>query len=718
MADPPKVASLELACFGPPNARLGGGPPPPDVLWRKHLGLLMYLALSPDRTRTRDHLTGLFWPEKPERHARHSLNEAIRRLRVGLGAERLLTQGDTYTLNDDELEVDIWRFSSLAPERPEEAVRLLRGDFLEGFVLDDAPGFEEWAAAERTKWHAHGAAALVAAGDAALAAGRFSDADDAALRALALEPHGEAGARLRMRAMALRGDAGGALAAYHAFADRFKKEMGEQPGRDLQGLAQRIRDRSWHRLPAQEARPATPFVGRAHIRDAAARVVRAGIAGVPRTLVILGPPGFGKTRLLTECLAWAALDGAVTASVTPLESDHDAPWSTLRALWRAGLATAPGRAATDPAALAVLGTIFGDQGERPTQPATDHAEVGSALAHLFAAISDDRPLVVAVDDAHFADGATLAALGAAMAEVRRGGVVLALACFVEAGRGPAALMRLRGEIGRRLPGEALQLTALEAADVRALVEALAPWCRDEETRQRLARRVQFESGGNPFLVVTLLQALAQASTMREDVLAWPQRGRTIDSPLPISVPDLVRMAVQVQVSEMQADDLQLLRAASVAGVAFDLEVLPATSGLPPRPLEESLVRLERSGLVTCDGRRYAFAAPLIAEVVRQACQTPGQRRALRVQTAGALAGRRDMEARVLRLELLSEVAPDADVLAEALRTAEDAIAATAARSARRALAAAERVVASGGMPAGAERRLAALQRRLEELAQA
>jgi DNA-binding SARP family transcriptional activator len=717
VTEAPKLARLELVCFGPPTARLGGGPPPPDVVWRKHLGLLIYLALSPDRTRTREHLTGLFWPEKPEKHARHSLNEAVRRLRAGLGAERLETRGDTYTLNDAGLEVDALRFAALASTAPADAVTVLRGDFLEGFSLDDAPGFEDWAARERTRWRARGAAALVAVGEAALSGGRLADAEEAALRALVLEPHGEGGARLRLRAVALRRDAAGALASYHEFADRLRTELGEQPSQDLQALAQRIRDRTWHRVPAPATEPPPPLVGRPAARDTAFRAITRILAGESRTLVLLGSPGFGKTRLLSECLARAALDGALTIAVTPLESDHDAPWSTLRALGRAGLASAPGSAAADPEALAVLATVFPELGERGVRSPADHGEIAGALTRLLLAVAEDRPLVVAVDDAHFADGATLAALAAAMADVRSGPVLLALACLAEADRAPPALMHLRGEVGRRLPGETVHLHALHSADVRALVDALAPWCHEEDERERLARRLFFESGGSPFLVVTLLQALARASTMREDVLAWPRRGYTTLDPLPISVPDLVRMAVVVRVSEMAADDVQLLRAASVAGVAFDLEALCATSGLTEQALEESLVRLERSGLVTCDGRRYAFAAPLIAEVVRHACLTPGQRRALRKQTAAALAGRVDMEARVLRLELLSAVAPDAATLDEALAIADEAIAAAAARSAKRALAAAERAAASGAAPAEPAARLASLRRRLESLEQ-
>src|SRR5512146_2306205 len=135
----PDLPPLELICLGPPTARLAGREPPADVLWRKHLGLLIYLALSPDHTRSREHLLGMLWPEKAEPHARHSLNEAMRRLRVGLGTDRLRTRGDTITLDDSGLQVDALRFAALAGERPAEAARLRRGDSLEGFIVEDAP---------------------------------------------------------------------------------------------------------------------------------------------------------------------------------------------------------------------------------------------------------------------------------------------------------------------------------------------------------------------------------------------------------------------------------------------------------------------------------------------------------------------------------------------------------------------------------------------------
>src|SRR5437870_11889272 len=101
---------LELYCFGVPTAHLDGGPAPPEVLRRKHLALLVYLALSPNRRRTRAHLVGVLWPETGDARARHSLNEAIRRLRAHVGESRLASAGDSIELRDDALEVDALRF--------------------------------------------------------------------------------------------------------------------------------------------------------------------------------------------------------------------------------------------------------------------------------------------------------------------------------------------------------------------------------------------------------------------------------------------------------------------------------------------------------------------------------------------------------------------------------------------------------------------------------
>jgi DNA-binding SARP family transcriptional activator len=689
MADLPP---LELQCFGVPSARLNGSPAPAELLRRKHLALLVYLALSPNRQRTRSHLVGLLWPETGEAQARHSLNEAIRRLRTHAGDARLASDGDTIVLREEGLQVDALRFDALVERHPADAARLVLGDFLEGFTVDGAAAFEEWAALERERYRTRAAAALVAMGEEELAAGRESPATESARRAVALQPYAEPAAHLVMRARALAGDSSGALAAFHEFAARLA-EIGEQPSRELAALAERIRGQSWRRPARLHPEDEPSLVGQARAHQDAFTLVADALQRGPRTLFVTGDPGLGKTRLVTECLERFALAGAVTAIATPLESDRDAPWSTLRTLLRAGLPRSPGSAAIDPGARAVLAALspegFPDVAVRP--PA-DHAEVAAALASLLRGLAEEQPVALAVDEAHYADGASIDVLGGALMQLAGLPLLLLLSARATYQETSRALIRFESIVGRAggLPGQSVHLEPLTAAETRELVLANSAWCVRDEDRDRLARRIFFETSGNPFLIVTMLRGLAKASVLQADALAWPRPGVTIEQPLPMSVPGLARQAVLARVAELDAASLQLLRAASIGALAVDPELIATLTSLTPDRVQELLTVLERHGLLVFDGERYHFAAPLIAEVVRGERLLPGERRALRARAAAALAGRQDLESRVLRVELLARIGPAPGAFAEAVAAAQAALAESAPRAARRAIAAAER----------------------------
>ena len=688
---------LELQCFGVPGARLDGSPAPPELLRRKHLALLVYLALSPNRRRTRAHLVGVLWPETGEAQARHSLNEAIRRLRAHVGESRLASDGDSIVLRDDDLEVDALRFDALLDRSPADAARLVAGDFLEGFAVEGAPAFEDWVAQERDRYRARAAAALVATGEEALAAARESGAGASARRALALQPYAEPAVQLLMRACALSGDAAGALAAFHEFATRLAA-LGEQPGRELATLADRIRGQRWRRHVRLlgEAEPA--LVGQERVHREAFTLVTEALQRGPQTLLITGDPGTGKTRLLTECVDRFALQGAVAAVATPLESDRDAPWSTLRTLLRAGLPRAPGSAGADPGALAVLAALVTRApealpGVAPRAPA-DHAEVAAALASLLRALAEEQPVAVAVDEAHCADDASIEGLGSAMTQLAGLPLLLVLSARTTFQEPSRALVHLRSDVGRtgRVPGKVVQLEPLSAAETRELVLRGSAWCTNQPDLDRLARRIFFETSGNPFLIVTMLQGLEKATVLRAEALTWPRPGVTIEEPLPMSVPSLARQAMLARVAELDVASLQLLRAASIGALAVDPELIAALTGLAPDRIEQLLAVLEQHGLLAFDGERYRFAAPLIAEVVRGERLLPGERRALRVRAAAALASRPDLESRLLRAELMARTGPAAAAFAEAVAAAHVALAESAPRAARRALGVAERTL--------------------------
>jgi adenylate cyclase len=471
-----------------------------------------------------------------------------------------------------------------------------------------------------------------------------------------------------------------------------KRDTGEDVPRALAALAERVRYGRWSkrapRVAANEVDP--PLVGRDRVHREAFDTLSRGLAAGPQALAIIGAPGMGRTRLLRECADRLELEGTLVFFARPLENDQDAPWSTLRLLLRQ-LADAPGLTGASPDAVGVLAGLSPALAERfPQREVRDVADMAASLADVLAAVAEERPLTIALDDAHWADGASLAALRAALVSVRRVPIVLVLTVATGVADPPRELLALQSEIGRTLPGTSVRLDPLTDEDLGALVAAIAPWCADRTDRGRLTRRLARETGGNPFFAVTLLRALQQATALRADLVSWPPPEEPTDAPLPFSIPSLLRHALGARLTDLGDEDILVLRAASVCGQQIDMDLVAHVAERMPADVERALPAFERRQLVAFDGQRYAFVAPLVAEVVRAQCLTKGERQRLERRAIEALGSRTDLEGRVRRVELLAGVGPGAAAFAEAVAVGREALAVGAMRVARRALHAAER----------------------------
>ena len=185
MLGPSERGTLHFALLGPPQVYLNG-----RLLVfpsRKALALLLYLAVE-QGSHSRKTLSELFWPESDAAHARSALRTTVVELRDVLVGEPSLAQRtgvhriphlhiDRESLSLDmtsEVSLDLdtlqaaWvlahdttRLTTTLSEETrrahlaqlQEATRLSRGEFLDGFSLHNVQGFDEWVRFQREYWH-------------------------------------------------------------------------------------------------------------------------------------------------------------------------------------------------------------------------------------------------------------------------------------------------------------------------------------------------------------------------------------------------------------------------------------------------------------------------------------------------------------------------------------------------------------------------------------
>lgn len=256
---------------------------------------------------------------------------------------------------------------------------------------------------------------------------------------------------------------------------------------------------------------------------------------------------------------------------------------------------------------------------------------------MLTAVTDDAPLLVAVDDAEHADARSVAAFQAALGQLDDVplGIVLTGA---EAPNGGAALSGITGPAGAGVTAAVVHLEPLTADDGRVLAEALAPWCTDDVQRARLARRLYAETEGNPLLMTTLLQGLQDVASLRQDAAVWPPPQQTLNAPVPAEVSQLAQAVTQARLQQLDAGTREFFVAATLCGRVVVPDLAAGIVEIDARAAERALTDLEGRGLLTFDGDRYVLPAPLLAAAAASAVLTRGQLKRLRDRRDALLSG--------------------------------------------------------------------------------
>lgn len=632
-------ALITLRTLGPPGLTMGGELAPPELTWRKHLALLVYLARSP-RGRTREHLAGLLWADRPEGAARHSLNVALHAVRRHAGEASIEVAGGVIRLAAEAIRLDLDALESFAARCDwDGAARLVAGEFMEGFAVPGASAFEDWLAAERTAWRQRGVDVLVHRCDALLRDGQAPDAVAFALRAASLDPRSEVAERAVLRSLALAGDPAAALGHFETFASRLESEFGARPESETRSLVARVREQ--RRTPPPSRRGASPGPASLPLagRETELQALLDALAGareIPRAsaLVIEGESGTGKTRLLDEVLGRACLDGWTVTSARAVEADAEQPWSGALTLARGGLVGAPGLGGAPAGALGAFADVLPEWAERFPGAGGGPGSwpLGRALSEVLRATTDEEPVLLVVDDAQWLDRQSFLALLAALRDLATAPLVLALGVAPYPPRDD--LDELRRHLGREIGGVVVTLGPLGPAALTALARRYVPRYTDVEL-DRLVRRVALDSAGLPLLAVELFRAVALGLDLGATQAAWPEPAKTLDQSLPGDLPDAVVAAIRVAYRRLSPDAQRVLAAASVLGDRVAAERLARALHLAETALHEALDELEWHRWLVSEPRGYGFVARIVRQVIERDMLTPGQRRRLLESDAGA-----------------------------------------------------------------------------------
>ncbi len=364
---------------------------------------------------------------------------------------------------------------------------------------------------------------------------------------------------------------------------------------------------------ASESAPGAPapsddYIGREEVLARLWRELEQAGAGRGGMVLLAGDPGIGKTRTAEELLRAARAKGArVLAGWCP-EGDGAPPyWPWVQMLRRWGEAAAVARA-LPPTTRAELARLLPELAGKasPLPPAEAGAEQRSnarfrlheAVASLLRAAAELGPLVVFVDDLHWADAASLRLLAFAARDLASARVLFVASYRPDDVRGGAPIASALAELARLPRHERVVLAGLGRDDVARFLEAQL----GATPHAALIDEIHARSEGNPFFIrelVRLVEGPAETGAMAAPGASLPHAARDV---------------ITARLGRLSDDSRELLRVAAVIGRDFETDLLERASGCPAGELARRLDESERARLIReAPGTGFRFAHALIRE---------------------------------------------------------------------------------------------------------
>jgi DNA-binding CsgD family transcriptional regulator/tetratricopeptide (TPR) repeat protein len=395
-----------------------------------------------------------------------------------------------------------------------------------------------------------------------------------------------------------------------------------------------------------------PFVGRsAELQRLRALMPETG-EGSQRIVLLGGEAGSGKSRLIREFAAEAAKGGALVLNGssdavvrTPYGPFVEALDKLSRAIEPIELRSALGAGGGEltrliPELPSIVGKL---PPPAEADPDTERHRLHTAVSHLLAGVSRARPVLLVLEDVHWADAPSLLLLR----HLARAGdaCVLVVASFRDVDADvPEALSETLADLRRSDEVVRMRLAGLSGEEVGEFVRRAAGKDLGPELDE-LAGQLHDLTGGNAFLVCELWRALVETHAL--DTTGGV--ARVLRSPTELESPESVREVVSRRLARLAPRTCDLLELAAAAGSEFELDVVRRASGLAEPDLVSSLDEAAASGMIEelpSTGLAYRFTHELVRRALYD--RLSGIRRAeLHLRVGEALEAGREVTGRTL-----------------------------------------------------------------------
>ncbi|NOK62618.1 MAG: Tetratricopeptide (TPR) repeat [Chloroflexi bacterium AL-W] len=616
---------------------------------RKSRAVVYYLAAQTTPI-TREHIMALLWPDHERTTAQQILRTTLHAIRKILG-DLLVTTDTTLTLHPHTM-VDV-RSLEIGLTAPTADIYTLakatthyRGDFLDGFVLPDSPAFEEWVNNERERYRQ-----MVINGSIRLATQyeeqqQPGEALATLQQIITMDPFQERVQCDVIRLHYLMGNRASAIRQYEKLRDLLDNAMGVPPMAETQALYDTIvtdtfeqpstpkaatheKEHTTTLKPTRSSDTLTqdvPFVGRTRELQS----IRAAL-GAHQFILIEGEPGIGKTRLATEVIH---TNNALPLIGAARELEHTLPYQpiieSLRSLlthpewplchqsldmplvWQQEIARLLPELAISTTTLLVGASH--DTFPHASRGRSEESRLWEGVSQFLSAVARHRPLILFIDDLHWADAATLALLGYVTRQTHT--IPLDIIATARPVRPHEPFTTLRSALLREHKLLCVTLDRLSIPDITSLAHNLSP-----DNSVTLADWLLQTSEGNPYILSELIRdarlnnALLPDGTLNLSALSEVY-----------IVPQTIYALIQSRLTRLSPAARTLLDVAVAAGRDFDFDVVAQASSLDESLALDALDELRAVSMIRpLDQSRYSFDHSLTSEVARQEMGEPRYR---------------------------------------------------------------------------------------------